>query len=152
MTEPNPPGTDHSPLPDPHTSQGFAPGFTAHPGPIHWSRTFFPGRWTQLIGPILFAGAAALLLAVIVITGGWLNLAASTPHPRGWATVLHYVFKRSTAHHAADLVVPADLGTPAMIAKGGLLRHGLRALPWRAGAGTESGCFVDDPTPAISAP
>ena len=81
--------------------------------------TLFPLRWTQWVGPFLLAGAAALLLGVIVATSGFLNLAASTPHPQGWASVLHYVFKRSTAHHAAGLTVPADFGTPAMIAKGG---------------------------------
>ena len=81
--------------------------------------TLFPTRWTQYIGPVLLAGAAALLLGVIVATSGFLNLAASTPHPQGWASFLHYVFKRSTAHHAAGLTIPADFGTPAMIAKGG---------------------------------
>ena len=80
--------------------------------------TLFPTRWTQWVGPFALAGAAALLAAILVVTSGMLNLAASTPHPRGWASFLHYVFKRSTAHHAADLVVPADFGTPAMIAKG----------------------------------
>ena len=119
MDQPTAPGAEPSPLPDPHTSHGFAPGFAARSGPLRWLHTLLPARWTQLIGPALLAGAAALLLAVIVVTSGVVNLAASTPHPRGWATFLHYVFKRSTAHHAADLVVPADFGTPAMIAKGG---------------------------------
>ena len=119
MDQPTAPGTDPSPLPDPHTSQGFAPGFAASSArPMQWMRTFFPLRWTQLLGPALLAGAAALLLGVIVATSGLLNLAASTPHPQGWASFLHYVFKRSTAHHAAGLTVPADFGTPAMIAKG----------------------------------
>ena len=81
--------------------------------------TLFPTRWTQWVGPFALAGAAALLLGIIVATSGLLNLAASTPHPQGWASFLHYVFKRSTAHHSAGLTIPADFGTSAMIAKGG---------------------------------
>lgn len=81
--------------------------------------TLFPLRWTQWVGPFLLAGATALLLGILVATSGILNLAASTPHPQGWASFLHYVFKRSTAHHAAGVTIPADFGTPAMIAKGG---------------------------------
>ena len=83
-----------------------------------WRFVLFPLRWTQWLGPFLLAGAAGLLVAVLVITSGIVNLAASTPHPQGWAALLHYVFKRSTAHHSAALVPPADLGTPAQIAKG----------------------------------
>lgn len=82
------------------------------------ARTVFPLRWTQWVGPFVLAGAAALVLAIIVITSGLPNLSASEPHPQGWARLLHYTFQRATAHHSADLVIPADFGTPALIAKG----------------------------------
>lgn len=81
-------------------------------------RTLFPSRWTQWVGPFLLAGSGALLLAVIVIVSGIANLSASEPHPQGWASLLHYTFQRATAHHAADVAIPADFGTPALIAKG----------------------------------
>lgn len=86
---------------------------------IRWLRVMFPLRWTQWLGPFLLAGAAALLLGIIVATSGLLDLSASKPHPRGWASFLHYVFKRSTAHHAAGLTAPPDFGSMAQIAKGG---------------------------------
>lgn len=86
--------------------------------PKRWIRTLFPGHWTQWIGPFLLAGTAAGLVAVLVLVSGVANLAASTPHPEGWARLLHYAFQRSTAHHAADIAVPADLANPALIAKG----------------------------------
>lgn len=80
--------------------------------------TLFPLRWTQWLGPFLLAGATAALLAILVVTSGVLDLSASKPHPEGWAGFLHYVFKRSTAHHGGDIAAPADFGTPAQIAKG----------------------------------
>lgn len=83
-----------------------------------WRLTLFPLRWTQWVGPFLLAGLAAGLLGVVVLMSGIANLAASTPHPEGWARLLHYAFQRSTAHHAAGIATPADLGSPAMIAKG----------------------------------
>jgi cytochrome c553 len=83
-----------------------------------WRFTLFPLRWTQWVGPFLLAGAAGALIGVLVLTSGIANLAASTPHPEGWARLLHYAFQRSTAHHAAGIATPPDLGTPAQIAKG----------------------------------
>ena len=55
----------------------------------------FPRRLGHWFGPILAAGVLAGLVALLVITSGIANLAASTPHPQGWAALLHYVFKRS---------------------------------------------------------
>jgi cytochrome c553 len=83
-----------------------------------WRFILFPLRWTQWVGPTLLAGAAALLLATLIVTSGIANLSASIPHPEGWARFLHYTFKRSTAHHAAGIATPVDFGTPAQIAKG----------------------------------
>ncbi|MEG3174983.1 c-type cytochrome [Sphingomonas sp. RB3P16] len=85
---------------------------------VRWRYTLFPARLTQWAGPFLLAGAVGLLAAVLVVTSGVLNLSASIPHPAGWARFLHYTFRRSTAHHAADIVPPANLGTPAEVAKG----------------------------------
>lgn len=85
---------------------------------VRWIATLFPRRWTQWIGPFLLVGTAGGLLAVLVLVSGVANLAASIPHPEGWARVLHFAFQRSTAHHAADITAPADLADPALIAKG----------------------------------
>lgn len=90
---------------------------SANPTP-RWRFLFFPRRWTQLIGPVVLAGAGALVLAVGIVTSGVANLAASTPHPEPWARFLHYVFTRATAHHAASIAVPPDFAAPAQIAKG----------------------------------
>ena len=78
----------------------------------------FPRRFGHWIGPLLAAGILAGLVAVLVITSGVANLAASTPHPEGWARLLHYVFKRSVSHHAEDIKVPADLDTVPRVQKG----------------------------------
>ncbi len=86
--------------------------------PKRWIVTLFPVRWTQWVGPFLLAGAAGGLLAVVILVSGVANLAASTPHPEGWARLLHYAFQRSTAHHAADITAPTDLANVALIAKG----------------------------------
>jgi cytochrome c553 len=85
---------------------------------MRWIATLFPLRLTQWIGPFLLAGAIGGLLASLVLVTGVVNLAASTPHPEGWARLLHYAFQRSTAHHAADITAPADLANTALIAKG----------------------------------
>lgn len=120
MAEPTRPGED--PAPSSETiSHGFAPGFVPAGGnarPIRWMHTLFPVRWTQLIGPVVLAGAAAVLLAVIVLTSGVVDLAASRPHPTGWAGILHYTFQRAVAQHSADIPIPAGFGAPAQIAKG----------------------------------
>ncbi len=78
----------------------------------------FPPRLSQLLGPIIVAGSIAFIVALIVITSGRLDLTASTPHPEGWADLLHYVFRRSVAHHAADLKPPADLDADQRVIKG----------------------------------
>ena len=80
-------------------------------------RFLFPFRLTQWLGPLFVAGAAALLLAVIVVTSGLVDLSAAKPHPDGWARFLHYVFERSTAAHA-DVAAPADLDSPVRVAAG----------------------------------
>ncbi|NJC08933.1 c-type cytochrome [Polymorphobacter fuscus] len=80
--------------------------------------TLFPARVTQWFGPALVAGGAAAIIGVVTVTSGVLDLTASTPHPQGWATFLHYVFNRSVAHHSADLTPPADLDSEPRIIKG----------------------------------
>lgn len=83
-------------------------------------RALFPLRLRQWLGPFLAAGAAAGLFAAIVIGSGVVDLSASIPHPTGWAEFLHYVFKRSVAHHGADFTPPGDQSaTP--IAKGAMM-------------------------------
>lgn len=111
MAEPTLPGAHPAP---PHDERTALPPFR----PLRLVRTLFPLRWTQWVGPFLLAGAGALLLAVIVITSGIVDLAASEPHPQGWARLLHYTFQRATAHQSADAVIPADFGTPAQVMKG----------------------------------
>ncbi len=78
----------------------------------------FPQRMMQWLGPLIAAGVAALLLAVLVISAGWLDLSASVPHPAGWAAILHTVFRRSTAHHSANIDIPKEFGSPSQVAKG----------------------------------
>ncbi len=80
----------------------------------------FPARLRQWLGPLFVAGTVAAVLAITVITTGFVDLAASTPHPPGWADLLHFVFKRSTAHNSADTAIPADLATTP-VAKGAML-------------------------------
>lgn len=81
-------------------------------------RDIFPTSPFQLVGPLLAAGAAGLLAAVIVIGSGLPNLAASKPHPEGWAKVLHLVFNRSTDHYGGDLKPPPNFGSIAEIRRG----------------------------------
>ncbi|MEQ7873447.1 cytochrome c [Sphingomonas sp. ASV193] len=83
-------------------------------------RYLFPPHLRQWIGPLLALGIAGGLLAVAVIVSGVLNLTATTPHPEGWADLLHFVFKRSTAFHADDIKPPADLDSPIRIQAGAL--------------------------------
>ena len=77
----------------------------------------FPSRFVQWLGPLAAAGAAALLVAVIVVTSGVADLSAAKPHPYLWAKFLHYTFERSTAFHAGP-PPPADLDSPIRIAAG----------------------------------
>ena len=80
-------------------------------------RYIFPLRFRQWLGPTLVAGAAGALLAIIVVTTGWVDLSARKPHPDGWARFLHYTFRRSTAFHEGP-PPPADLDSPMRIAAG----------------------------------
>ncbi len=80
-------------------------------------RLLFPRRVSQWLGPLFVAGAAAALIAVIVVTTGIVDLSAAKPHPEGWARFLHYTFDRSTAYHA-DAVPPADLNSLLHVAAG----------------------------------
>lgn len=81
-------------------------------------RRLFPLRVTQWIGPFLVAGVAAALVAILVISSGFLDLSARKPHPEGWARILHFTFQRSTAFHAHGVKPPADLDSPVRIAAG----------------------------------
>ena len=78
----------------------------------------FPRQFNHWIGPLLAAGASAAVIGILVITSGMLDLGASTPHPEGWAGLLHYVFKRSVSHHADGIAVPADLDSEPRVQKG----------------------------------
>lgn len=80
-------------------------------------RYLFPLRLRQWLGPLIIAGAAGAVLAVLVVMSGIVDLSAAKPHPDGWARLLHYTFRRSTAHHA-DRAPPADLDSPIRIAAG----------------------------------
>jgi cytochrome c553 len=80
-------------------------------------RMLFPLRPSQWLGPLLVAGLAALVVAVLVVTTGVVDLSAAKPHPEGWARFLHYTFTRSTAFHAGEQP-PADLDSPIRVAAG----------------------------------
>lgn len=81
-------------------------------------RDLFPRRLLQWLGPLLFAGTLAAILAAAVVITGMPNLAATTPHPQLWAQFLHFVFRRSVAFHSADFKPPADLDSPSRVALG----------------------------------
>ncbi len=81
-------------------------------------RDLFPRRLLQWLGPLVFTGFVVAVLAAIVVVTGLPNLAATIPHPRPWASFLHYVFSRSVAFHSDDLKPPADLDSPNRIAVG----------------------------------
>ncbi len=83
-------------------------------------RYIFPVRLRQWLGPLLVAGGSAALVGVGLIVSGLIDLTATTPHPQGWARFLHYVFRRSTAHHAAGIAVPTDLDQPIRVAAGAI--------------------------------
>lgn len=78
----------------------------------------FPSRFAQWVGPLIAAGAVALLGGALLLWSGALDLAASVPHPAGWASLLHYTFKRSAAFHAGGLKPPPDIESAAMVQKG----------------------------------
>ncbi len=80
-------------------------------------RYLFPLRFRQWLGPLMVAGLVGGLLAVVIVTTGWVDLSARKPHPDGWARLLHYTFRRSTAFHAGPKP-PADLDSPVRIAAG----------------------------------
>ena len=80
-------------------------------------RYLFPARKKQWVGPVLGAGAAALLIGASVVVSGIVDLSAAKPHPEGWARFLHFTFERSTAFHA-DATPPADLDSPVRVAAG----------------------------------
>ncbi len=71
-------------------------------------RAMFPPRPGQWFGPLVAVAGLAIVAAVLVLTSGIVDLSASTPHPQGWAQLLHYTFRRSVGHQAADITVPAD--------------------------------------------
>lgn len=81
-------------------------------------RDFFPRSLIQWLGPLLTCALIALVLAIVVISSGVVNLAASVPHPQGWADLLHAAFKRSVAFHADSKGVPPDLDSASMVQKG----------------------------------
>ncbi len=78
----------------------------------------FPRTLGQWLGPLVVGLVAAGFAGVLIIASGWLDLTASTPHPQGWAGLLHYIFRRSVAHHSADIVPPVDLEAGHRIIKG----------------------------------
>ena len=80
-------------------------------------RLLFPLRFTQWLGPLFVAAAAAGLLAIVVVVTGIVDLSAAKPHPEGWARLLHFTFDRSTAFHAGP-APPPDLDTPLRVAAG----------------------------------
>ncbi len=79
--------------------------------------SYFPARPLQWLGPLVVAGAVALLIAVLVVVSGVVDLSARKPHPEGWGRFLHFVFDRSTAFHEGP-TPPADLDSPVRVAAG----------------------------------
>ena len=74
----------------------------------------FPRYFTQWLGPLLAGGGLALVIAVLTVASGLPDLAASTPHPEGWASLLHYTFRRSISHHADVPPPPAFAAEPVV--------------------------------------
>ena len=81
-------------------------------------RLLFPLRVRQWLGPIAVVGLVAAAIALLVIGTGWLDLSARKPHPQGWAKVLHFTFRRSTAFHRNRAAPPADLDSSIRVAAG----------------------------------
>lgn len=81
-------------------------------------REFFPTKIRQWLVPLATAGLIGGIGAVLLAMSGVLNLAASTPHPQGWASFLHFAFQRSVAFHSRNLDPPAEIRSAALIEKG----------------------------------
>ncbi|WP_128293775.1 c-type cytochrome [Afifella aestuarii] len=79
---------------------------------------FFPDRLSLWIGPLGTAVVAVAVVAVVVLVSGIINLAASIPHPEGWANLLHFGMKRAVAFHAGDLKEPDDFDADWRVAQG----------------------------------
>ena len=70
---------------------------------------------------LAFVAVAALVLAGVAgafIYTGLYNIGADAPHSRFVYGTLETLRDRAIAHHARDVVVPADLGDPKRIATG----------------------------------
>ena len=68
-----------------------------------------------------FVGLAALLLSALAgvfIFAGVYNIGADEPHFRPVYMALEQLRERAITHHARNIVVPADLNSPARIATG----------------------------------
>ncbi len=89
---------------------------TDAPRPVR--REFFPRKIRQWLVPVATLGLIGGIGAMLVAFTGVLNLAASTPHPQGWASFLHFAFQRSVAFHSRNLDPPAEITSIAMIEKG----------------------------------
>ncbi|WP_315764323.1 c-type cytochrome [Sphingomonas sp. Y38-1Y] len=81
-------------------------------------REFFPRKIRHWLVPIGTMGLVGLIGAMLLAMTGVLNLAASTPHPQGWASFLHFAFQRSVAFHSRNLQPPAEINSAALIEKG----------------------------------
>lgn len=81
-------------------------------------REFFPKKIRQWLVPLALAGLLGMVGAVLVAVSGVLNLAASRPHPQGWASFLHFAFQRSVAFHSRNLDPPPEIRTATLIEKG----------------------------------
>jgi len=81
-------------------------------------KSFFPKSLVSWIGPILAACTAGAVVAVIIMVSGLMNVAASIPHPQGWANLLHYTFERSVAQHAGELTKPDDFDAEWRVVQG----------------------------------
>lgn len=81
-------------------------------------REFFPRKIRQWLVPVATLGLIGLIGGIALAMSGVLNLAASTPHPQGWASFLHYAFQRSVAFHSRNLDPPAEIRSAALIEKG----------------------------------
>ncbi|MBZ8133885.1 c-type cytochrome [Afifella sp. IM 167] len=80
--------------------------------------SFFPKHFVAWLGPIFAAYVAGAIVAGIIVVSGAVNLAASIPHPEGWANLLHYSFERSVATHAGELTKPDDFDADWRVAQG----------------------------------
>ncbi len=81
-------------------------------------REFFPREIRQWLVPLALVGLIGAVGAVLVAVTGVLNLAASRPHPQGWASFLHFAFQRSVSFHSRNIDPPIEIRTAALIEKG----------------------------------